>query len=175
MKVVQTKRLIKSKEKVKWHGEINPEGRNRNHLCPVIIPLKIYLIVSPIKQIIVGMMSQDDSPLFIVWARHFVCRRIIFLIFLLFTATQAPSAVGLGLPNTFRTDNNWPTQSQNDGELLEEGKPIEREISGGQTHFYKLSVAAGQYARVIIDQRGIDVVVKLFAPNGKLITSIDNR
>jgi CHAT domain-containing protein/uncharacterized protein (UPF0332 family) len=57
---------------------------------------------------------------------------------------------------------------------LEEGKPIEREMVGGQTHSYQLTVAVGQYARVLIEQKGIDVVVRLFAPDGKLITEVDN-
>lgn len=61
-----------------------------------------------------------------------------------------------------------------EGELLQENKPIERSISGGQTHRYRVSVNAGEYARAVVDQRGIDVVTRLFAPDGSLITFIDN-
>jgi CHAT domain-containing protein/predicted negative regulator of RcsB-dependent stress response len=57
---------------------------------------------------------------------------------------------------------------------LEEGKPIERELSGGESHSYQLNVATGQYARVIVEQKGIDVVVSVFGPDGKLITAVDN-
>ena len=54
------------------------------------------------------------------------------------------------------------------------GQPIERELKGGQSHSYQVSIAAGQYAYVVADQKGMDVVVKLFAPDGKLITAYDS-
>ena len=56
---------------------------------------------------------------------------------------------------------------------LEVGKPIERELSGGESHSYQLNVATGQYSYVIVDQKGIDVVASLFAPDGTLITAVD--
>jgi hypothetical protein len=49
---------------------------------------------------------------------------------------------------------------------LEFGKPIEREISGGQKHAYRLDLSAGQYAKLSVEQRGIDVVVRLFGHLG---------
>lgn len=65
-------------------------------------------------------------------------------------------------------------QGKSDARWLEEGKPIERKLSGGESHSYQLNVTTGQYARVVVDQRGIDVVVSLFGPDGKLITAVDN-
>ena len=56
---------------------------------------------------------------------------------------------------------------------LEPGKPIEREITGGETHSYQLTLAAGQYARVAVDQRRINVAVAAFDPDGKKITDED--
>ena len=47
------------------------------------------------------------------------------------------------------------------------GKPIERELAGGQSHAYQIALAAGQYLHVVAEQRGIDVVVTLFGPDGK--------
>ena len=58
--------------------------------------------------------------------------------------------------------------------LLESGKPIEREISGGQTHSYKLSLAASQYFRVVVTQRGVDVIVVLSAPDSNKIVEVDS-
>src|SRR5262245_3809223 len=60
-------------------------------------------------------------------------------------------------------------QSADEGLSLEPGKPIERELSGGQSHFYKVSMTAGQYLKVVVSQRGIDVLVALFTPDGKKI------
>jgi len=57
---------------------------------------------------------------------------------------------------------------------LEEGKPFERKLAGGESHSYQLNLTAGQYARVIVEQKGIDVVVSVFGPDGKLITAVDS-
>jgi CHAT domain-containing protein/Tfp pilus assembly protein PilF len=57
---------------------------------------------------------------------------------------------------------------------LELNKPIERQITGTQIHSYNLLLAAGQYARVTVDQRGIDVVVRLFEPTGRLLAEVDS-
>src|SRR5438552_541397 len=52
---------------------------------------------------------------------------------------------------------------------LEQGKPTERELAGGAVHAYSIQLTAGQFVSVIVDQRGIDVVVSVFAPDGKLL------
>lgn len=57
---------------------------------------------------------------------------------------------------------------------LEMGKPIVRELAGGQSHAYGLTLAAGQYLHVVVDQRGIDIEVVLLAPDGKELTTVDS-
>lgn len=57
---------------------------------------------------------------------------------------------------------------------LELGKGIERELQGGAVHVYGIMLAAGQFLHVVVDQRGIDVVVKLFGPDGKQLTEVDS-
>jgi hypothetical protein len=52
---------------------------------------------------------------------------------------------------------------------LEPGKPVERELSGGQSHFYKIAMTSGRYLRITVSQRGIDALVALFTPDGKKI------
>jgi hypothetical protein len=44
---------------------------------------------------------------------------------------------------------------------------FERELAGDQSHAYQIALAAGQYLHVVAEQRGIDVVVTLFGPDGK--------
>jgi len=61
-----------------------------------------------------------------------------------------------------------------DAQVLEPGKPIERQISGGETHAYKIALNAGQYLDAAVNQRGIDVVVRVFAPEGEKIADIDS-
>src|SRR5687767_5374997 len=74
---------------------------------------------------------------------------------------------------------SWPqlAHSPNAQEitLLELGKPIERELSGGQEHGYQISLTEGQYASIIVEQRGIDVVVQLQGKEGRGIVSFDGE
>ncbi len=58
---------------------------------------------------------------------------------------------------------------------LELGKPVEREIAGGQTHKFQINAIAGQYAKIIIEQRGINLFVRLTDANGKFITEADSE
>src|SRR5262245_60649816 len=57
---------------------------------------------------------------------------------------------------------------------LEQGKPIERELKSKETHAYKITLAAGQFLNAAVNQRGIDVVVRVVAPDEKLIAEIDS-
>jgi CHAT domain-containing protein/Tfp pilus assembly protein PilF len=66
-------------------------------------------------------------------------------------------------------------QSPHETDSLEPGKPIERELSGGQSHSYKITMISGQYLQVVVAQRGIDVVVALFTPDGKKISEVDSE
>jgi len=47
-------------------------------------------------------------------------------------------------------------------------------ISGGESHSYSITVAAGQYFYAIVDQQGIDLAVKLFSPDGSQIAVTDD-
>lgn len=58
--------------------------------------------------------------------------------------------------------------------LLELGKPIEREMRGGEKHSYKVHAEAGQFVHVVALQEGIDVAVTLLDPRGKQILTADS-
>src|SRR5262249_11265486 len=64
-------------------------------------------------------------------------------------------------------------QTAEESQLLEPGKPVERELSGGRSHFYKSNLTSGQYLQIVVSQRGIDVVVALYTPDGKKIDDAD--
>ncbi len=66
-------------------------------------------------------------------------------------------------------------QSEQQAAPLEPGKPVERELAGGQNHAYQITLAAGQYLNLVVEQRGIDVVVALLGPDGKLIFEFDRE
>jgi CHAT domain-containing protein len=58
---------------------------------------------------------------------------------------------------------------------LEPGEQIEQELSGGQSHFYKITMTSGQYLQITASQRGIDVVMALFTSDGKKIIEVDRE
>jgi hypothetical protein len=58
--------------------------------------------------------------------------------------------------------------------LLELGKSIERQLAGGQSHEYHFTLQAGQYARVLAEQRTINVAVAIFGPDGKQLLAGDS-
>jgi len=55
------------------------------------------------------------------------------------------------------------------------GQPVAREMRGGEEHAYQVTLSAGQYTRVVVEQRGIDVVLALFGADGKPIVEVDNN
>ncbi len=55
------------------------------------------------------------------------------------------------------------------------GQPVAREMRGGEQHTYQLTLTAGQYARVALEQKGIDVVLALLAPDGTTLLEVDNN
>jgi CHAT domain-containing protein/Flp pilus assembly protein TadD len=67
------------------------------------------------------------------------------------------------------------TEAQDTQEVtvLESGKPIERELSSTLEHSYQITMGEGQYAFIVVEQRGIDLVVQLFGTDGKLIADFD--
>jgi len=58
---------------------------------------------------------------------------------------------------------------------LEPGKPVERELSGGRSHSYKIAMVSSQYLHIVVEQRGIDMAVALFTPDGKKICEVDGE
>lgn len=65
-----------------------------------------------------------------------------------------------------------PRRQSEDVRTLASGAPVEREISGGQTHSYLITLNAGEYLRVVISSRSIGLNPELFAPNNPIATGI---
>lgn len=57
---------------------------------------------------------------------------------------------------------------------LERGKPVERELKGGESHLYTIALADDEYLQVVVEQRGIDVVLALVGPDGKNLSEVDD-
>ena len=58
--------------------------------------------------------------------------------------------------------------------LLKLGKPIERELHGGESQTFGVHVKAGQFVHVVALQQGIDLAVTLFSPGGSPLLVVDS-
>ena len=63
--------------------------------------------------------------------------------------------------------------SSTDVRDIKVAEPIERELSGGGVHTYSVSLTQGQYLKVIVDQKGIDVIIRVFAPDGQKLREVN--
>ena len=97
--------------------------------------------------------SSTLSHWFRKWSRPFP-----LLIILLIQSAQAPL-----VPGQQTNSVAGPPEV-----TLELGKPIERELSGGQKHVYHLPLLEGQYVKLEVRQTGIDVGVRFLLPDGEL-------
>ena len=66
------------------------------------------------------------------------------------------------------------TVAQEQPRSLVLNSPIERELSGGQTHVYTVNLNADQIVRVVAEQRGVDVVLSIIAPDGAKLFDVDS-
>jgi len=60
------------------------------------------------------------------------------------------------------------------GNTLQPGTPIERTLAAGQLHSYNVSLEQDQLLQLVVDQRGIDVIVRVFSPGGKRLGEFDS-
>ena len=58
---------------------------------------------------------------------------------------------------------------------IKAGQPVAREVRGGEHHSYELRLSAGQHARIVLEQKGIDVVLTLLGADGKPLLEVDNN
>ncbi|HKQ79522.1 MAG TPA: tetratricopeptide repeat protein [Blastocatellia bacterium] len=58
-------------------------------------------------------------------------------------------------------------QTKDEARPLEPGQIMEREIAGGHSHAYQITLAAGQFIRIVVEQKGVDVALTLAVPDGQ--------
>ena len=73
------------------------------------------------------------------------------------------------LPPIARTRAAYAPTQQNAPEVrtLAPDQKIERALAGGEAHTYQLALDAGQYLHLVVEQKGIDVVVAGKRVNGE--------
>jgi enterochelin esterase-like enzyme len=57
---------------------------------------------------------------------------------------------------------------------LESGKPVAREIHKGETHVYQVAVSRDRFVNGVVEQRGIDLLVRVIDPTGTTTATIDS-
>jgi CHAT domain-containing protein len=57
---------------------------------------------------------------------------------------------------------------------LTPGETVRRHIKTGATHTFQLTLASKQYARIVVAQQGVDVVVMVYAPDGPILIEMDS-
>jgi CHAT domain-containing protein/Tfp pilus assembly protein PilF len=65
-------------------------------------------------------------------------------------------------------------QDDKETRVLAPGPGFGRELSGGQSHGYKVTLAANQYLKIVVEQKGIDVVAEIYLPDGKKLLEVDS-
>ena len=58
-------------------------------------------------------------------------------------------------------------------QTLQVGTPIERQLANGQSHSFNVPLEENTFIQLVVEQRGIDVVVKVSTPDGKDLGSFD--
>ncbi|HEV8368031.1 MAG TPA: hypothetical protein VGQ39_08770 [Pyrinomonadaceae bacterium] len=65
-------------------------------------------------------------------------------------------------------------QTQATQTTLEQGSTIERAIGPTETHAYTIALRDAQYLQFVVNQHGIDLIVRVFSPTGKSLGEFDS-
>src|SRR5687767_3424956 len=69
---------------------------------------------------------------------------------------------------------NGVAHSQSQSASLQLGVPLERTLTRGQSHSFTVSLEQDQFLQLVVNQLGIDVVVRVFSPAGKMLGEFDS-
>jgi len=93
----------------------------------------------------------------------------------IFAAGLINNNLSLAFIRDSQTDSQKTSQESKTPALeLKIAAPVERELKAGEGHNYVVTLTSGQYLHVIVEQKGIDVVVRLFGPDGQKLTEVDS-
>lgn len=59
-------------------------------------------------------------------------------------------------------------------QVLEKGRPIEGNLIGSKGRQYEVAMQQGQFSRVVVDQLGVDLVVRVFSPDQQNVLEVDS-
>jgi hypothetical protein len=65
-------------------------------------------------------------------------------------------------------------QAQREANTLQLGTPIARTIGRGQVHRFDIQLEKEQFLQLVVDQKGIDVLVRVNSPDNKILAEFDS-
>jgi len=73
----------------------------------------------------------------------------------------------------------WPSargqnEAKNPAVSLPVGEPVSRAINVGETHHYQVTLAAGEFFQVRVEQKDVDVKLRLSGPDGTMLAQMDS-
>jgi CHAT domain-containing protein/Tfp pilus assembly protein PilF len=83
----------------------------------------------------------------------------------------APQLSGEGSVHLFESA---PQTTQGELIPLKPGEPLVRELAGAAAHRFLITLVKGQYMHVLVEQKGVDVVVSLMGQNRVKLIEVDN-
>ena len=96
-----------------------------------------------------------------------------------FTMVATIGVVILPMPSFAQTKPTRPSKVRKDSQLpalspqsFNSAEP--RTLNGGEKHTYPLMLKASDYVKLVVEQRGIDVVVRLIGPDGTPVQEADS-
>jgi hypothetical protein len=101
----------------------------------------------------------------------FLLRRVVAVALGVFVAIGVPHIVAAAQSGKMEAS---AARNPDNSDALEPGKSVERGLQGGAKHAYEIRAEAGQFLHSTAEQLGIDVVLVLYAPDGKRIASADS-
>lgn len=72
-------------------------------------------------------------------------------------------------------DLDWLAHVPSTPDVLQPDQTIERRLARGEEHRYQIAMTSGEYARVIVEQRGVDVVVQVRGIDDRPIADFDDE
>ena len=89
----------------------------------------------------------------------------IFVLSAMLTAT---------IPSQSSTSSDGEARKEEQMPEIKRNRPIVRELKGGEAHDYRIRLKQGEYAHLVVEQRGIDVIIGVFDAAGKSLGEFDS-
>src|SRR5262245_36245755 len=97
-----------------------------------------------------------------------------FLLWSLLAVIPLKEASAVRIDVVQQSSRGGGNDREKDTRTLEPGKPIRRELAGGQQHRYQVELSLNQLLKSTVRQDGIDVVVNVVGPDSRQLATFDS-